>query len=113
MTLDELAHRWAAQFGLALVPLFKDEETSADSYHTGLLDGGYGSFALSVTAEELWREEKAADWAWSSNLPHHVTVTDKTVAVTRWDRPRAEMLSRSSVETRIDSFYLYLTKDRV
>jgi SAM-dependent methyltransferase len=78
-----------------------------------LVDSGLGSFALSVTTEQLWREEKPASWAWSSNLPHHVTVTDKAVAVIRWDRPHVELLSRTSVEARIESFYEYLTADRV
>ena len=78
-----------------------------------LLDGGYGSFAMSVTAEELWRDEQSAGWAWSSNLPHHVTVTDNIVAVTRWDSSKAEVLSRLSVESHIESFYSYLATDRV
>ncbi|MCH9019033.1 MAG: SAM-dependent DNA methyltransferase [Proteobacteria bacterium] len=113
MTTDELPQRWAGQFGLALVPLFETKYVAVEGCHAVLLDGGYGSFAMSVTTEEIWRGEKTADWAWSSNLPHHVTVTDKAVAVTRWDRPRAEVLSRSSVEAQIESFYTYLTTDRV
>ncbi len=113
MTTDELPQRWADQFGLASVPLFETEEVAAEGCHAVLLDGGYGSFAMSVTTEELWRGEKTADWAWSSNLPHHVTVTEKAVAVTRWDLRQAEVLSRSSVEAQIESFYTYLTTDRV
>jgi len=113
MTTDELPQRWADQFGLASVPLFGTKEVAAEGCHAVLLDGGYGSFAMSVTNEELWRDEKTADWAWSSNLPHHVTVTDKAVAVTRWDLSQAEVLSRSSVEAQIESFYTYLTEDRV
>ena len=96
MTTGELPQRWADQFGLALVPLFETKEVAAEGCHAVLLDGGYGSFAMSVTTEELWRGQNTADWAWSSNLPHHVTVTDKAVAVTRWDRHQAEVLSRSS-----------------
>ena len=68
---------------------------------------------MSETAEELWRDEQPAAWAWSSNLPHHVTVTNNLVAVTRWDSSRAEVLSRSSVESQIESFYSYLAADRV
>ena len=113
MIMNGLAQRWAEQFGLALAPLFEPKEEPAEGTHAVLLDGGYGSFAMSVTAEELWRDEQIAGWAWSSNLPHHVTVTDDIVAVTRWDTPRAEVLSRSSVESQIDSFYSYLATDRV
>ena len=109
---DELIQQWAGFFGLALAPLFGYEKT-ATGVHSVLLDGGYGSFAISVSDAELWREEQIAAWAWSSNLPHHVTVTDKVVAVTRWDRRQVDMLSRSSVERQIDTFYVYLTKDRV
>ena len=78
-----------------------------------LLDGGYGSFAMSETKEELWHREDTAAWAWSSNLPHHVTVTDDNVAVRRWDKPVVEVFSRSSVNTYIESFYEYLVTDRV
>jgi len=109
----ELAQRWADQFGLALSPLFEAQETSSPASHSVLLDGGFGSFALSVTDEPLWRDQETAAWAWSSNLPHHVTVTDKIVAVRRWDKPKAEEFSRSSVDTQIEPFYAYLTSDRI
>jgi hypothetical protein len=84
----------------------------AGSHHV-LLDGGYGSFALTVVEEHIWNRRGPADWSWSSNLPHHVTVTDREVAVVRWDRPRAELLTRSSVENQIEAFYEYLSADRV
>ena len=113
MIMNGLPQRWADQFGLALAPLFETKEVATEGSHAVLLDGGYGSFAMSVTAEELWRDEKPACWAWSCNLPHHVTVTDNVVAVTRWDSSRSEVLSRSSVEAQIESFYSYLAADRV
>ena len=111
--MNGLQKRWADQFGLALVPLFETEKVATEGTHGVLLDGGYGSFAMSVTNEQLWRDEKPACWAWSSNLPHHVTVTDNVVAVTRWDNSKSELLSRTSVEAHIDSFYSYLVSDRV
>ena len=92
-TVADLAARCLTGNGLALAPLFEPKEEPAEGTHAVLLDGGYGSFAMSVTAEELWRDEQIAGWAWSSNLPHHVTVTDDIVAVTRWDTPRAEVIS--------------------
>ncbi|MBX6367343.1 MAG: N-6 DNA methylase [Rhodospirillales bacterium] len=113
MNGDSLSQRWAGHFGLALTPLFETDSADENGSHNVLLDGGFGSFALSVTKQQLWREEKVADWAWSSNLPHHVTVTDKIVAVTRWDRPHAEVFNRTSVEKQLEAFYTYLTTDRV
>lgn len=115
MTGEDLIRQWADRYGLATAPLFGNGESGSvvAGSHGVLLDGGHGSFALSVSEEELWRAARPADWAWSSNLPHHVTVTENTVAVTRWDRPSTEILSRTSVEERSEQFYSYLAKDRV
>lgn len=113
MTTDDLANRWATLFGLALTPLFEENDASPPGIHNVLLDGGYGSFALSEANERIWRDHTAADWSWSSNLPHHVTVTDREVAVVRWDKRSPEVLTRSSVENRIQDFYRYLAADRV
>jgi len=109
----ELAHQWAIEFGLALAPLFESEQMAGAESHSVLLDGGFGSFAMSEADDSLWRDPTTAAWAWSSNLPHHVTVTEKVVAVRRWDRPNAEQFSRASVEAQIEPFYAYLTADRV
>lgn len=113
MTALDLPNCWAARFGLALTPLFEEDEASIPGSHHVLLDGGYGSFALSVSEERIWKDRAPADWSWSSNLPHHVTVTDREVAVVRWDKPKPELLTRSSVESQIEAFYVYLTSDRV
>ena len=113
MIMNGLPQSWADQFGLALAPLFETEKVAPEGSHAVLLDGGYGSFVMSVTDEKLWRDEKPACWAWSSNLPHHVTVTNDVVAVRRWDSSKSELLSRTSVEAQIDSFYSYLVTDRV
>ena len=111
--MNELPQQWANRFGLALAPLFGTKEVDNEDSHAVLLDGGNASFAMSVTAEELWLDKDPASWAWSSNLPHHVTVTDSVVAVTRWDNPRSEVLSRSSVESQIELFYEYLADNHV
>ena len=113
MTVHDIASCWAARFGLALTPLFEEKEASPPGSHSVLLDGGAGSFALSVSKERIWKGRTAADWSWSSNLPHHVTVTDREVAVVRWDKPSPELLTRSSVESQIEHFYRYLAADRV
>jgi SAM-dependent methyltransferase len=113
MTEDDAARRWAETFGLAQAPLFEVSEARTPSRHHVLLDGGHGSFALSEDSEEEWRREDSADWAWSSNLPHHVAITAQKVTVTRWDRAIPEVLSRRSVEAQLDAFYAYLVADRV
>lgn len=109
---DNVADRWASQLGLAPVPLFSEENVD-DGRHEILLDGGLGSFAISHTREELWRDRRAAEWAWSSGVPHHVTVTPDRVAVTRWDAKSPELFSLGSVQDRLDAFYKYLVADRV
>lgn len=109
----EVAQGWAERFGLATAPLFERGEAARPEDHTVLLDGGFGSFAMSETEEPIWRDPKTAAWVWSSNLPHHVTVSEKVVAVRRWDSPRAEEFSRTSIESQIEPFYEYLTADRV
>lgn len=109
----EIAKGWAEYFGLATAPFFEQGEAIRPEEHTVLLDGGFGSFAVSETEEPIWRDPKTAAWAWSSNLPHHVTVSKKVVAVRRWDNPRAEEFSRKSIESQIEPFYEYLKADRV
>ena len=104
---------WAARFGLALTPLFETHKARFSGEHSVLLGGGVGSFALSVCTDRIWKDRNTADWSWSSNLPHHVTVTDREVAVVRWDKEEPEILTRSSVEGRLDRFYEHLAADRV
>ena len=105
---------WAEEIGLARSPLFEEHEVEFGGNHAVLLDGGYGSFALSVSKElPSTADLKPADWSWSSNLPHHVTVTDRKVVVVRWDKPGRETFTKSSVEREVESFYKYLVTDRV
>ncbi len=104
--------KWADRFGLAPAPLFADPMKGDERHHV-LLDGGLGSFAISESRERLWRDPRSAGWAWSSGLPHHVTITNDQVAVVRWDRTGAEEFSRRSVENDLDAFYSYLVADRV
>ena len=113
MTVDDLTASWASRFGLASSPLFGSQESPPAGSHHVLLDGGSGSFALSVSSERLWKEPVCADWSWSCNLPHHVTITEDEVAVVRWDKINAELFTRNSVENQISAFYSYLASDRV
>lgn len=115
MTGNNLAVDWSQRFGLALAPLFEShDEAPLPGNHHVLLDGGFGTFALSTSTEDLWRYNDPAGWAWSSDIPHHVTVTNAKVAVLRWDLPREpRVYERRSVERSLDRFYSYLNEDRL
>ena len=55
MSGRDLPNCWSTRFGLALTPLFENEAVIDGSHHV-LLDGGYGSFALSVGEQRIWKE---------------------------------------------------------
>lgn len=113
MTDRSLGAEWSERFGLARSPMFASEQDGTGGEHDVLLDGGYGSFGLSVV-DELRAPTEAAGWAWSSDLPHHVTVTKKDVQVVRWDAVRdAQVYSLDSVSRDLDGFYRYLCRDRL
>jgi adenine-specific DNA-methyltransferase len=104
---------WSQRFGLARSPMFAPEENGADGGHDVLLDGGHGSFGLSVVEERL-DPVVAAGWAWSSDLPHHVTITQSDVQVVRWDAAAdAQVYSLESVNRDLDGFYRFLCRDRL
>tara|TARA_R100001132_G_scaffold27390_1_gene32915 strand:+ start:1517 stop:3979 length:2463 start_codon:yes stop_codon:yes gene_type:complete len=110
---SQTANNWASHFGLAVAPLFSSSEIEAPASHSVLLDGGFGSFALSVGEAADEHRDQFKSWAWSSNLAHHVAVNDTHVRVSRWDKADAEVLTRASVEKRLGAFYKYLIADRV
>ena len=113
MTDIPLGAQWSGRFGLARSPMFEGELDGTTGQHEVLLDGGHGSFGLSVV-EELSAPAHAAGWAWSSDLPHHVAVTKKEVQVVRWDAARdAQVYSLESVSRDLDAFYRYLCRDRL
>lgn len=113
MTDLRLAADWSKRFGLARSPLFGVEGDDGDDRHEVLLDGGYGSFGLSVVEERLDPADVAA-WAWSSDLPHHVAVTEKDVQVVRWDAAsEPQLYSLNSVARDLDGFYRFLCRDRL
>jgi hypothetical protein len=114
MSPSDTTCRWSSQLGLATASLFEGDNTALPGEHSVLLDGGSGTFALSTSDDEIWREPDPAAWAWSSDLPHHVTVTPAKVAVIRWDKPTdPRVLERSGVERNFDRFYRYLNEDRL
>lgn len=114
MSPSDDAGQWARRFGLAIAPLFEQETAAAPGSHSVLLDGAHGTFAMSVSDEELWRSREPANWIWSSDVPHHVTVTSAKIAVMRWDQPAdARVFERESIERNLDRFYGFLTEDRL
>lgn len=114
MNATDSASEWAQRFGLAISPLFEQEEVSISGSHSVLLDGAEGTFAMSVSEDELWRTAEPANWVWSSDIPHHVTITPKKVAVLRWDRPSdPRVFARESIERSLDRFYKFLLEDRL
>jgi predicted RNA methylase len=78
-----------------------------------LLDGGLGSFAISTGSDDVWRNGQAREWAFSSDVPHHVAVNRDKVIVTRWDEAKPEAFSTESVENKLPKFFKYLVADRV
>lgn len=107
-----LGENWASSLGLIEVPFFKDLATH-DGFHSVLLDGGRGSFALS-SSDTTEVDDTTTSWIWSADLPHHVIVDKDHVALSRWDDPASlQRFNRRSVESRLDSFYEFLRLDRV
>ncbi|MEH6685596.1 MAG: N-6 DNA methylase [Qipengyuania sp.] len=98
---------------MAETPLFAASDGPDGGRHELLLDGGLGSFAVSTDSDGIWDDGRARDWAFSSDVPHHIAINDSKVIVTRWDNPRPEAFSLNSVEQKLSDFYRYLIADRV
>ena len=84
MTSDDVHQLWRSYFGLSSSPLFEKGEAEDAAAHSVLLDGGYGTFVLSVGVPDVWHTGDIASWTWSANIPHHVTVMSETISVLRW-----------------------------
>ncbi len=103
---------WARAFGLADAPVFGDEEHSQAARHRVLLDGGSGTFMLSVA--DLPDASEGASWAWSSDVTHHVGIGSDYVTVLRWDQAGpARRFTRRSVAAQLETFYTFLLNDRL
>ena len=68
MDSDDVSQTWSKRFGLAVSPLFEADEVPDPKSHHVFLDGGQGTFALSVTDEDGWKDGQKAAWAWSSDI---------------------------------------------
>lgn len=101
----------AQQHGLARAPLFRVHGPSRDGQHEVLLDGAFGSFAVSV-ADDIDPFD-ASSWVWSSNIPHHVLMAGERVRVLRWDRPdEPSEFDTKRVLSDPVRFYEHLRSDR-
>ena len=108
---DDIAGALAQRHGLARVRLFDDGTGPAGS-HDVLLDGPYGSFAVSTTDEPIPHWE-AASWAWSSDVAHHVVVTQGMVTARRWDQPsQARSYTLKEAMRSPGAFYEDMRRDR-
>nr|WP_299499622.1 N-6 DNA methylase [uncultured Rhizobium sp.] len=111
VSLDDQIGILAGQHGLARASLFRSSDLSPKGDHEVLLDGAYGSFAVSV-AEDVDPVD-ASSWVWSSNIPHHVLLKGEKVRVLRWDRPDdASEFDSSRVLGSPAEFYNHLRSDR-
>lgn len=104
---DQTSNSWAQQLGLVATPLFGRERLDAGQQHLALLDGVRASFLLSDTDEDV---SAAPDWAWSSNVRHHILLKQTQVIVSRASGSK-ETLERRSVESKLAEFLRYLELD--
>src|SRR5215831_10273556 len=95
---DQAGSSWAQQVGLIATPTFGREKPDPDQRHLALLDGVRASFLLSRESDEDL--SAAPDWAWSSDVRHHVLLKQKQIIVTRVSGSR-ETFERQSVEARL------------
>lgn len=105
--------RWAEELGLVEAPLFLPSDNLRGN-HAVLLNGGIGSFAISDVEQAVFDPTTAASWAWSADVPHHVSLANDVISLLRWDDPASlRRFSRQSVEGRLETFYEYLRLDRI
>ncbi len=82
---DDVIGRLAASQGLVRVSLFEAGRGPGGG-HDVLLDGPRGSFAISDAGSAPSLPD-ATSWAWSANVPHHVSLAGSSLTAVRWDRP--------------------------
>lgn len=101
-------YQWAGRLGLAITPLFGSNRDSGSITHSALLDGVAGSFAFSngVSSFDESISNQLESWTWSSNLRHHVSVSEDSVILRSSSiGSRAENFSRKAVESNLEGFF--------
>jgi hypothetical protein len=106
--IERARNSWAQRLGLIATALFGRERPNSDYQHLALLDGVRASFLLSTEGGE--DIAAAPDWAWSSNVRHHVLLEPKKVIVSSTSG-RKDTFDRPSVESKLPEFLRYLELD--
>jgi adenine-specific DNA-methyltransferase len=99
---------WRERLGLLPVPLFQDSD---DSLQFVLLNGSDGNFCLDLS-DRAPDAPSARSFAWSSNVGHYISLSDRKVTVQHWSRRtgRAESYSQDDIATSLEKFHRYLEK---
>ena len=97
---------WRRQLGYMPVPLFGVENER--SYV--MLNGGKGNFCLDVNVGEE-DPAVAAQYAWSADVDHYLSVRGDKLSLIRWDQPAgawAENYKMSEVAGKLEVFQRYI-----
>lgn len=97
---------WRQQLGYMPVPLFgvKNERSYV------MLNGGKGNFCLDVNEGDE-NPSVAAQYAWSADVDHYLSVRGDKISLLRWDQPTedwAESYKVSDVASKLDVFQRYI-----
>jgi adenine-specific DNA-methyltransferase len=76
-----------------------------------MLDGVQGSFGLSHL-ERADNDPTPRNWAWSSGVLHHLTMSPEDVKVHRWDRSDVLSFRKTAVEQQLVRFYELLVQEQ-
>lgn len=97
---------WRRQLGYMPVPLFGDRNER--SYV--MLNGGKGNFCLDVNDGDE-DPSVAAQYAWSADVDHYLSVRGDKLSLLRWDQPAldwAENYKMSEVASKLEVFQRYI-----
>lgn len=97
---------WRRQLGYLPVPLFG----VAKERSYVMLNGGKGNFCLDVN-EGNEDPSVAAQYAWSADVDHYLSVRGGKLSLLRWDQPAmawAEHYKMSEVASKLDVFQRYI-----
>jgi len=97
---------WRRRLGYLPVPLFG----TAKERSYVMLNGGKGNFCLDVNngSED---PTVAAQYAWSADVDHYLSVRGDTLSLLRWDQPAvgwAEHYKMSEVSSKLEVFQRYI-----
>lgn len=97
---------WRRQLGYMPVPLFG----AANERSYVMLNGSKGNFCLDVTDGDE-DPSVAAQYAWSADVDHYLSVRGDKLSLLRWDQPAiawAENYNMSEVASKLELFQRYI-----